>query len=233
MRGTPVTKRKTAWLRATIPAAVLAMALSACGSDDSTENEDAAGQEPAAEAPAEETPSDEPPAEEDPAEDVDNAGGDAPAPVEEPEADYALGEASDPILYGWGHGGVANFEVTIDTVDVGEPGDIEGGTGTGTGKPVSVYFTIAQIDGEDVHDGDLGSLLSVQYADGEGWAYAESPEVPGFPVDGGCPADSSEPEVISMGEEFSTCRVVLIPEDVDPATVAWGQEDVRASWSVE
>jgi hypothetical protein len=84
-----------------------------------------------------------------------------------------------------------------------------------------------------VRDGDLGSLLSVQYAGEEGWEYAESPEEPGFPVNGGCPADSAEPDAIGMGEEFSTCRVILIPEDVDPATIAWGQEDVQASWSVD
>lgn len=233
-------KRNKPWLRAALPAVALATALTACGSDGSgdddetTENAAATAEEeqqqqqqdPEAEADPTDEATDEASASEsepEPSPDDETPSDQAPDPGPDVEADYTLGETSDPILYGFAHGGVANFAVTVESFTVGTP--------DGQTKPVAVDLTIELTEGEDVTDADLGSLLSVAYTgpDGPDTAPAEDLD---FDSGNACPADTTEPDTISMGEAFDTCRIALIPADAEPTTTAWGQEDTAATWSL-
>jgi hypothetical protein len=214
-----VSQRKSAWLRAAVPAAVLALALTACSSDDESEetgavdpseNTGQAEEPPPAEETAEE---EEPPAEEPPAEEAEAV---APGTYE-----YGAGETSEPVPYE-DYDASAVLEITFDRVELGENADLDGLMADPADSegmiPAHVYYTFANVGGDALEGADPAYETTIDEM------YPALIDM-GATIPGGCSDDAGGLLDIAVGESAEGCTSVLVPEGTEPATITWAQSD--------
>jgi hypothetical protein len=218
------------------------MALTACGSEDSSDesgsasadtSEDggsSADEDSGADAAedAEQSGDDvEQQSDEDPA----DAGGGASADGEDSGGDgyppetlvYELGETSEAVPFEDANGNQADLRLTAERIDVGAPEDLADAYGDEAGgmKPAAVYLTVEHAGGATLEDMLIGRLTTLSFV---GDSAAENPATPQGNVDipGGC-TEEMEPEgPLAEGDEAALCALILIPEDAEPADVNWG-----------
>ncbi|RKN03233.1 hypothetical protein [Streptomyces radicis] len=211
---------KSVWLRAVAPAAVLALALTACGSDDS--DDDAAGS-----AGAEQSET----TEESPAAEDEAQGDDAAEPADGGgSATLAEGETSEPVA--WEDGDtVADLAVTLDRVHVGTAADLAALNLSSPAEglvPASIFLSFEHAGGDPLQRPRPGIVASMTLADNaQQTNLVGSPEIPG-----GCPADSDFVDALAEGETAELCKSVLIPEGSQVASVEWYSGDTDLSWTV-
>ncbi|MDT0342404.1 hypothetical protein RM590_07155 [Streptomyces sp. DSM 44938] len=215
--------RKSAWLRAAVPAAALTLALTACGSDDSEDGSDASGAGQSEESPA---------SEDDAATDADAAGEGSGEEEDTETAALAAGEASEPVPYEYSDA-VANLTITADRVDEGTSADLAGvefsGDVSGM-RPVYAYVTFAHTGGDTIEHGRPIHESSLTLADGS----RVNPLIGGSALDvpGGCPEDSDSVDVLNEGENVTQCVPFLVPEGVAPEQLVWSFEDTELTWTL-
>lgn len=227
--------RKSAWLRAVAPAAVLALALTACGSDDSDDTSDDAAPEQSTE---EET--------EEPQEDLEEE--DAPEGEEEEDAEGGSGtaheqfEGMDPVLEGLSIGDFggpitvdgAEMWMKVDKVDVGAPEDFgnedvfdpEDYAGL---KPAYLHMTFVHVGGEELTSEKVVGDATVHTVDGE---RATPLILIGVDMPGGCPRGGNSDD-FSVGAEATQCDTVAIDEGAEPGSVIfYGDDQVELEWAL-
>ncbi|MBL1066409.1 hypothetical protein [Streptomyces sp. 7-21] len=216
--------RKTGWLRAVVPAAVVAMALTGCNSDDSSDEDTGAAQTEG------QTGQDEQD-EQDSGQDEDPAGDTEPGGSQE----LALGETSEPLPYEDGDA-TANLAVTLDSVEVGNHADLEG-TGLSAedieGKrPAFVTLTVEHTGGDLLEFTDPSLEADLFDAEGlPGTFIIGGGSLEGLP--GGCPEGSGDSVDIAEGDQATFCRTWLLPENTDPGRVVYtAADDSEVVWSV-
>ncbi|WP_143659472.1 hypothetical protein [Streptomyces sp. MP131-18] len=218
--------RKSAWLRAAAPAAVLALALTACGSDDDSEDAFTPGADESEQteeaAPAED---DAPAGEADAAEEEAAAGG-VPGTL-------GQGEPSEPVPYEEG-GTVADLTITADRVDVGANADLASlntSADTSGQRPAYVYVTFAHAGGDTLEYPRPISDTSLFLTDGSMAGFVTAFGDLGLP--NGCPEGSGDsPPTIGPGEEITMCKTFLIPESVEPGEVTWESGETELTWQL-
>ncbi|NJQ08597.1 hypothetical protein [Streptomyces lonarensis] len=238
------TTRRAARLGAVAPAAsalVLALALTACGSDaDSGDSSEVGG-------------SSESEGSGDSGDRIDvddegddggtnSSGGDAvdsDGSDDEPgTVSLAVGETSEPVL--WTNGSTeAMLAVTATEVFIGENEDLDPETfstpdATEGMRPVHIHFDFAHADGDhiDMIMPSERTTLKLKLADDEGWGENVQAYQPlGMPdgCDDAAPTNSYE---LPVGESFYDCRTFLIPEDAEAAEVHWLAAEETLVWRI-
>ncbi|MDT0443004.1 hypothetical protein [Streptomyces johnsoniae] len=219
--------RKSAWLRAAAPAAVLALALTACGSDDDSEDAFTPGAEESEQTEEAARADDDAPAgEADAAEEEEAAAGGASGTL-------GQGEPSGPVPYEEG-GTVADLTITADRVDVGANADLASlntSADTSGQRPAYVYVTFAHAGGDTLEYPRPISDTSLFLTDGSMAGFVTAFGDLGLP--NGCPEGSGDsPPTIGPGEEITMCKTFLIPESVEPGEVTWESGETELTWQL-
>jgi hypothetical protein len=237
-----VLKRRSSWLRAAVPAAVLAMALTACGSEDSSDESGSGPADASADGgssadqesgeDAEQSGDDgvEQQSTEDPAEAGDGAsadGEDSGGNGYPPDTlVYQLGETSEAVPFEDANGNQADLRVTAERIDVGAPEDLADAYGDEASgmKPAAVYLNVEHAGGATLEDMLIGRLTTLSFV---GDSAAENPATPQGNVDipGGCTEEMEPTGPLAEGDEAALCVLILLPEDAEPADVNWGTVD--------
>ncbi|QKV69246.1 hypothetical protein HUT13_10975 [Streptomyces harbinensis] len=214
--------RKKLWLRAAVPATVLALALTACGGDDDAS--DGAGAQETGQSQDQDQDQD---AQEDaPAEDE--------ASEEPSSGSFALGETAGPAPYEYSDA-TAQLEITVQKLEQGDIADVEAAgvfdaEDIAGRTPYYLYVDYQHVGGEELKYGRPGSELRTTLSDG---SYVPSVIMIGdLGIPGGCPA-SEEPDTLAEGEGFTDCDMFLIPEGAELGETVWtGADDSEFTWKL-
>ncbi len=236
-------KRRSSWLRAAVPAAVLAMALTACGSEDSSDESGSAPNDASEDAgssadedageDAEQSADD---VEQQSTDDPEDAGAGASADGESGDSGgngyppdtlvYQLGETSEAIPFEDANGNQADLLLTAERVDVGTAEDLQDAYGDEADgmKPAAVYLNVEHAGGATLKDMLIGRLTTLSFV---GDSNAENPATPQGNVDipGGCTEEMEPAGSLAEGDEAALCVLILIPEDAEAGDVNWGTVD--------
>ncbi|NJP65360.1 hypothetical protein [Streptomyces spiramenti] len=233
MRSTP---RRATRVGAVAPAAsalVLALALTACGSDaDSDGGSSDAGGNSESDG-SEDTPDRVDDDAGDDADGSDGSDGNEPGIVS-----LTVGETSEPVL--WTNGATeAMLAVTATEVFVGEPEDLDPETfstpdATEGMRPIHVHLDFQHADGDHINMimPSERTTLKLKLADDEGWGENVQAYQPmGMPngCDDATPINAGE---LPVGESFYDCRTFLIPEDAEAAEVHWLAAEETLVWRI-
>jgi hypothetical protein len=245
------TTRRAARLGAVAPAAsalVLALALTACGSDaDSGDSSEAGGSSESEgsgdsgdriDVDDEGDDDGDTGSSDGDADDADGSGGSGGSDDEPGTVSLAVGETSEPVL--WTNGSTeAMLAVTATEVFIGENEDLDPETfsspdATEGMRPVHIHFDFAHADGDhiDMIMPSERTTLKLKLADDEGWGENVQAYQPlGMPdgCDAAAPTNSYE---LPVGESFYDCRTFLIPEDAEAAEVHWLGAEETLVWRI-
>ncbi|MCK1812812.1 hypothetical protein MTQ13_00705 [Streptomyces sp. XM4011] len=218
--------RKNLWLRAAVPATVLALALTACGGSDDDASDGADAQET------------EQSQEQDGDADGDAQEDDAPAEddaAQEPSSgSFALGESAGPAPYEYSDA-TAQLEITVQKLEQGDIADVEAAgvfdaEDIAGQTPYYLYVDYQHVGGDELRYGRPGTELRTTLADG---SYMPSVIMIGdLGIPGGCPA-SEEPDTLAEGEGFTDCDMFLVPEGAELGETVWtGADDSEFTWKL-
>ncbi|MGP4113520.1 hypothetical protein ACTWP5_21745 [Streptomyces sp. 4N509B] len=227
-----MSQRKSAWLRSVVPTAVLALALTACGSDDDSDGTDASANGGASGEQTEEPlAEEEPPAEEESEPAEDDAAAESDVQAVEPGAyAYGLGEASDPVAFEDSTAGV--LEITAERLETGEAADLEGLLEPSEYEgmvPAHLYLSFTSVGGEDLEFVDPVSKATTVNADG---SYGTPLVLIGMEIPGGCTDEESDSKDIAVGDTVQMCASVLVPEGGEPTDILWSEGGYELTWAL-
>lgn len=213
--------RRSHVLRAIAPVAVLALALTGCGSDDSDSSSDSKGDTSQSES------SDDKNADENDSTD-DSADEDAG-----PGGELKLGESGEQTSKKGD--GEATLKITAEKVDKGVNADlVDAGFDSEKVKgkyPVHAYlkYEVTELSGEIEPGTDFNTTAAV--LDTEGKPGSRFIAIGGEPLKGGCPEKDRELKW-EKGTTATQCTTYLMPEGKEIDKVAWGMVN-PLMWAID